>query len=115
MTKGLLPYHGLGSGIKRALALWSQIEFSDDREGCLFVATVHRHAPANAPLNKPAFGLQAQLLQLVKSDPTASYAQLAALTEKDRTPIMRNTAKLKLAGRVQRVEATKSGDWEVFE
>ena len=49
-----LPYHGLGSGIKRALALWPQIDFSDDREGCLFVATVHRHAPANAPTSANA-------------------------------------------------------------
>jgi ATP-dependent DNA helicase RecG len=42
VAKGLLPYHGLGSGIKRALAAWPQIDFADDREGCLFTATVHR-------------------------------------------------------------------------
>ena len=41
-AKGLLPYHGLGSGIKRALSAWPQIDFVDDREGCLFKATVHR-------------------------------------------------------------------------
>ena len=123
VAKGLLPYHGLGSGIKRALALWPQIDFTDDREGCLFVATVHRNEPINAPanaslnapLNRPVSGLQAQLLQLVTSDPNASYEQLAALTHKDRTTIMRNMAKLKLAGKVQRVGAKKSGYWEVFE
>lgn len=42
VAKGLLPYHGLGSGIKRALDVWPQIDFCDDREGCLFTATVHR-------------------------------------------------------------------------
>jgi len=42
VAKGLLPYHGLGSGIKRALEQWPQIDFIDDREGCLFTATVHR-------------------------------------------------------------------------
>jgi len=42
VAKGLLPYHGLGSGIKRALSLWPQIEFTDDRDGCLFTSTVHR-------------------------------------------------------------------------
>lgn len=115
VAKGLLPYHGLGSGIKRALTLWPQIDFADDREGCLFVATVHRHAPLNAPLNAPLSNLQGQLLKLVQSDPTASYDQLAALTEKDRTTIMRNMAKLKLAGKVQRVGAKKSGHWEVSE
>jgi ATP-dependent DNA helicase RecG len=42
VAKGLLPYHGLGSGIKRALAQWPHIDFEDDREGCLFKATIHR-------------------------------------------------------------------------
>jgi ATP-dependent DNA helicase RecG len=42
VAKGLLPYHGLGSGIKRALAEWPEIDFADDRDGCLFTATVHR-------------------------------------------------------------------------
>ncbi|MDZ7664465.1 MAG: putative DNA binding domain-containing protein [Desulfotignum sp.] len=42
VAKGLLPYHGLGSGIKRALGAWPQIDFADDRDGCLFTATVHR-------------------------------------------------------------------------
>jgi len=41
-AKGLLPYHGLGSGIKRALSAWPDIEFQDDHEGCLFTATVYR-------------------------------------------------------------------------
>ena len=41
-AKGLLPYHGLGSGIKRALTAWPHIDFADDREGCLFTVTVHR-------------------------------------------------------------------------
>lgn len=41
-AKGLLPYHGLGSGIKRALARWPHIDFADDRDGCLFTVTIHR-------------------------------------------------------------------------
>ena len=42
VAKGLLPYHGLGSGIKRALDAWPQIDFVDDHEGNLFTAAVHR-------------------------------------------------------------------------
>ena len=42
IAKGLLPYRGLGSGIKRALESWPQIDFTDDREGNLFIATIHR-------------------------------------------------------------------------
>ena len=41
-AKGLLPYKGLGSGIKRALEDWPDISFTDDREGSMFIATVHR-------------------------------------------------------------------------
>ena len=40
-SKGILPYRGLGSGIKRALEAWPQIDFLDDRDGCLFTAAVH--------------------------------------------------------------------------
>jgi len=42
IAKGLLPYHGLGSGIKRALDKWPDIEFTDDHDRCLFIATVKR-------------------------------------------------------------------------
>ena len=41
-AKGLLPYHGIGSGIHRALKSWEHIEFIDDRDGCLFKSIVHR-------------------------------------------------------------------------
>ena len=42
VAKGLPPYHGLGSGIKRALDAWPYIDFMDDQEACLFTVTVHR-------------------------------------------------------------------------
>jgi ATP-dependent DNA helicase RecG len=42
IAKGLLPYHGLGSGIKRALDKWPDTEFTDDHDRSLFIATVHR-------------------------------------------------------------------------
>ncbi len=42
VAKRILPYHGLGSGIRRALDKWPSIDFRDDRDGCLFVATVWR-------------------------------------------------------------------------
>ena len=41
-AKGLLPYRGLGSGVPRAVESWPEIEFRDDRDGNLFVATVER-------------------------------------------------------------------------
>ncbi len=47
-AKKILPYHGLGSGIKRALEKWPNIDFRDDRDGCLFVATVWRRGVKGA-------------------------------------------------------------------
>jgi ATP-dependent DNA helicase RecG len=44
----ILPYRGLGSGIKRALDAWPEIDFIDDRDGCLFTATVHREAKTSS-------------------------------------------------------------------
>ena len=43
VAKGLLPYHGLGSGIKRAIDQWKKIDFTDDRDGCLFTVKIHRN------------------------------------------------------------------------
>ncbi len=125
VAKGLLPYHGLGSGIQRALAIWPEIDLHDNRDGCLFVATVHRpaingheNAPANASKNAPAnaslTALQTQILNLLRTDPSTSYDQLVTLTQKDRTTIMRNIAKLKEAGRLQRLGPKKSGHWQVL-
>jgi ATP-dependent DNA helicase RecG len=42
VAKGLLPYHGLGSGITRALSVWPHIDFTDDYDGNLFIASVRR-------------------------------------------------------------------------
>ena len=36
IAKGLLPYHGLGSGTKRAQEKWPAIDFADDHDGRLF-------------------------------------------------------------------------------
>jgi ATP-dependent DNA helicase RecG len=38
----ILPYRGLGSGILRSIKAYPKIEFKDDRDGNLFVATIWR-------------------------------------------------------------------------
>lgn len=136
VAKGLLPYHGLGSGIKRALSEWSQIDFADDREGCLFTAKVHREpaeklkladkgalkaqrktpvAPINAPINASLTDVQEQLLTFIRSNPSVSYDELAKLVQKDRSTIMRNIGKLKEKGILKRVGSRKTGHWEILE
>jgi ATP-dependent DNA helicase RecG len=41
-ARGLLPHHGLGSGINRALKDWPDIEFLNDRKGASFTAIIRR-------------------------------------------------------------------------
>ncbi len=132
VAKGLLPYHGLGSGIKRALAVWPNIDFVDDRDGCLFTATIHRKPPeelgvtdkgalkvqkqaSNAPINAPITELQVQILDFIRSNPTVSYDELAGLVHKDRSTIIRNIGRLKETGFLRRVGSRKSGRWEMLE
>lgn len=38
----MLPYRGLGSGIRRSLREYKDIDFTDDREGNKFVAIIRR-------------------------------------------------------------------------
>jgi ATP-dependent DNA helicase RecG len=132
VAKGLLPYHGLGSGIKRALEQWPEIEFFDDHDGCLFRVTVTRKpkeeldlvhtdapeikdAPKNAPKNAPVTALQEQMLEFIGLNPQATYDDLARLTGKDRTTVMRNVSKLKRLGRLVRVGPKKGGHWRIPE
>jgi ATP-dependent DNA helicase RecG len=135
VAKGLLPYHGLGSGIKRALEQWPQIEFADDHDGCLFTAKVARKPveeldleaenapgntpgkpgePRNEPRNEPKTDPEGQILEILGSRPEASYDELAELTLKGRSSIMRHIARLKARGRLKRVGPKKGGHWEVI-
>jgi len=63
VAKGLLPYHGLGSGIKRALEEWPEIGFLDDRDGCLFTATVRRTTKQATTAGQVAVQVAGQVLR----------------------------------------------------
>jgi len=122
-----LPYHGLGSGIKRALEKWPAIDFIDDRDGCLFTATVHRKPLEELDLaDKGALtgqvtGLSGQndrindLLNALRTEPSASYAALAERLEVSEATIKRNIQKLKQQNRIRRIGSKKTGHWEVIE
>ncbi len=135
IAKNILPYRGLGSGIRRVLEEWPDVEFIDDRDGCIFTVIVHRikmhnrkgDAPikenkgakeelkvqdvdADAPLN----ALQGQILGLMRLTANISYDELSATIGKDRSTIMRNISKLKEAGLLQRIGSKKTGHWKVL-
>ena len=136
-AKGLLPYRGLGSGITRALASWPAIDFLDDREGCLFTATIRRvpdetvqtaqpiirgegQAGSQEPMNQEALTDKSsqkssqKILVLLKDNPEMTIADLAmALVLTDRA-IKKQLEKLKLSGQLRRVGPDKGGHWEVL-
>jgi ATP-dependent DNA helicase RecG len=129
-AKGLLPYHGLGSGIKRALEAWPQIDFVDDHEGCLFTAAVHRKPVGELELaDKDALKVQIKgqdaalsgrsdpindLLNILKGEPSADYQTLAQALIVSETTVKRNIQRLKQQGRIRRVGSKKTGHWEVL-
>jgi ATP-dependent DNA helicase RecG len=132
VAKGLLPYHGLGSGIKRALEQWPQIEFTDDYDGCLFRVTVTRNpvedfdlvevdAPKTDNLKGHPNRLSGQsdpiadLLNKIQESPNADYASLARDLRGSEATVKRNIQKLKQQNRLRRVGSKKTGHWEIIE
>ncbi|MEI6756593.1 MAG: ATP-dependent DNA helicase RecG [Chlorobium sp.] len=124
VAKGVLPYHGLGSGIKRALSDWPQIEFQDDHDGCLFTVTVHRKSmetlveESGVPIHVQIKGHHDpinDLLPVIKANPFADYEKLAEVTGVSEATIKRYIQRLKQQNRLQRKGSKKTGYWEVLD
>jgi ATP-dependent DNA helicase RecG len=137
VAKGLLPYHGLGSGIKRALEKWPAIDFADDHDGCLFTATVHRKpleelelvniasegAPESSPKTDAASGKRREsvgkasgkILEACREKPSVTIPELAELIGITERSVQRNIQNLQRDGLLRRVGGRKEGHWEVVE
>jgi ATP-dependent DNA helicase RecG len=122
VAKGLLPYHGLGSGIKRSLDQWPDINFNDDRDGCLFTATVHRklinelETPKSSPESSPESSpkTENQIIGLIQQDPYITTEQLGKTIGITKRAVLKQIHKLKNEGRLKRVGSNKSGQWELL-
>jgi len=112
IAKGLLPYRGIGSGIKRALDAWTEIDFIDDRDGCLFTATVHRKAETS--YGKTSGKTSGKILTALKQDGNLTIPELASLIGVTERSIERNIKKLQEQGQLLRVGLAKGGRWEVL-
>jgi len=123
VAKGLLPYHGLGSGIKRALDAWPRIDFTDDRDGCLFTATVHRTPVSKLKLvagllemsEKMSEKTSEKILEALRQDGHLTIAELASRIGVRNRTIERNIKRLQEQNRLRRVGPDKGGHWEVIE
>lgn len=115
VAKGLLPYHGLGSGIKRALEKWPQIDFADDREGCLFTATIRRVTPTASVKSsvKSSVKTPERILELLLAKSDMTLADLAETLGLSTRAVEKQVANLRANGRLRRVGGRKVGHWEV--
>ena len=121
VAKGMLPYHGLGSGIKRALKNWPDITFKDDREGCLFTVTVKRQPYAELVLSEngqvvsPTMSgkMSGEILDAIRNNPSIAIPQLALMLDVTTRTIERGLAGLRKAGMLRRIGGNKGGKWEI--
>ena len=111
-----MPYHGLGSGITRALTAWPEIDFASDHEGCLFTATVHRHQGVDAKLvgGKTSGKTSGKILAAVRQTPHVTIPDLAALIGVTERSVERNLQKLQNEGLLRRIGPAKGGHWEIL-
>jgi ATP-dependent DNA helicase RecG len=123
VAKGLLPYHGLGSGIKRALEHWPQIDFSDDREGCLFTTTIRRTMSTGSVKSSVKSSVESsvessvktpeRILERLSARGELTMADLAETLGISKRAVEKQVAKLQAQGRMRRVGGRKVGHWEV--
>lgn len=121
ISKGMLPYRGLGTGVMRALESWSQIDLINDKDGCLFTSRIKRELVQVAPVtidaisNSSLSNLQIEILKLIQKDPFISYDILVENTGKVRTTIRTNVQQLKSLGILRRFGSTKKGYWQIIQ
>lgn len=119
IAKGLLPYRGLGSGIKRALEDWPDIDFIDDREGGLFTATIHRKERKGSEQlgedKESSEKSSEKIISLMREEPKLSAKEIATRLELTPRAIEKQIAALKKSGKIQRIGPAKGGHWEVVD
>lgn len=59
VAKGVLPYWGLGSGMRRIQAAWKNIQFVDDKTGVQFKAVISREQACPPVIQDPNEGINA--------------------------------------------------------
>lgn len=116
IAKGLLPYHGLGSGTKGALDAWPRIDFVDDRDGCQFIACKPETGRGIDLGNWFADNVgktSGMILDACRKNSTITIPEIAALVGVTERSIERNIQKLQANGLLLRVGGRKEGHWEV--
>lgn len=134
----ILPYRGLGSGIKRATDAWQQIEFIDDRQGNQFRVILKRPAvqiggvnetiggvnTENEGVNQVNWGVNSEaggvnetiwgvndLIDVIRRNPGLRAPALASLMGLTPKKVEHWIKQLRTAGRLEFVGSPKTGGY----
>lgn len=136
VAKGLLPYWGLGSGIKRAKAAWDGIAFIDDKQGAQFSAIVSLSRAEKTALKTGNTTLKAKdttpkttlkpekttrkvsrmahkVVVFLIAHPEASVDSICKDTGLTRDGVNYQLRRLKKQALLRRIGGRKYGHWEV--
>jgi predicted HTH transcriptional regulator len=119
--KGILPYRGLGTGIRRALDDWPHITFEDDREGNQFKVTVLRSIDPEKEVltlkgNLPEPDDPEKLvINQLQRDPETSYMQLAQQLGVSTSTVKRLLQEMKQGGKIARNGGARGGSWQILQ
>ena len=126
VARGLLPYWGLGSGIRRMQSAWGNIQFIDDKVGVQFRVVVRRNqlginktspepnVEPNPEPNEPnCEDEDARLLGMLQHDSKMAIPEMADRLKVSRETVKRLLKKLKASGKLVREGGTR-GHWRVL-
>ena len=116
VAKGLLPYRGLGSGIKREIEAWSEIDFIDDRDGCLFSAIVHRKAIKRTVEGSVEGSVESDnpILVQFRRNPELTLLGLSKALGISLRATEKRVANLQVQKKLKHVGPKKGGHWQVL-
>ena len=85
-----------------------EIDFMDDRDGCLFTVTVYRKAV------KSSGKTDEHIIAMLRELPSATIPELADKLGVTTRAVEKQISKLKKSGKLRRVGPAKGGHWEVL-
>ena len=108
---------------RAVLEAWPELDFIDDRDGCLFTATVHRKTVDSSGKKLKKVGEkvgekvsqnQQLIIEEIIHNPYVSARELSEIFRISSRKIEENIKKLKAQGVVKRIGPAKGGHWEVL-
>lgn len=72
------------------------------------------NASLNAPINAPLTRLQKEILEIIRNNKFVTYEDIADVTKRDRSTVMRNVQKLKNLNLIKRSGSRKTGRWIIL-